>query len=36
MDEWALQMMGLYQTEVTKRASEDSCLDELRDKGVIR
>jgi hypothetical protein len=36
MDAWAIQVMGIYQVEVTKRKAEDKCLGDLRSKGVIR
>lgn len=36
MDVWAAAVIGIYQGEVTKRQAEHACLDQLRDKGVIR
>jgi hypothetical protein len=33
---WAIQVQGLYQGEVQKRATEDKCIDDLRRGGVIR
>lgn len=32
---WAVEMFGLYEREVDKRATEDRCLSELRRKRVI-
>ena len=34
--EWAVQVMGLYQSEVTKRAGVRKCLSDMRAAGVIR
>lgn len=36
MDEWAIRVMGIYQREVTKRQSIEACLNQLRNKGIIR
>ncbi|WP_333679894.1 hypothetical protein [Dyella sp.] len=36
MDIWAIQMMSVYQAEVTKRALEHECVEGLRATGVIR
>lgn len=36
MDEWAIKVMGIYQREVTKRESIERCLNQLRNKGIIR
>ena len=34
--QWIGKMLGLYEGEVSKRVREHGCLDELREKGVIR
>lgn len=36
MDAWALQMMGIYQREITTRQAEHTCMRTLRSKGVIQ
>lgn len=36
MDEWAIKVMGIYQREVTKRQSIEACLNQLRNKSIIR
>ncbi len=36
MDAWALQMIGIYQREVTTRQAEHTCTRKLRGAGVIR
>lgn len=35
-DQWKVEMIGLYQTEVTVRRSEHACMDQLRKGGVIQ
>lgn len=36
MDQWALQVMAVYEREVTIRRGEHDCLSTLRSKGVIQ
>lgn len=36
MDTWALQMLGIYTTEVTIRNSEHACLNALRREKIIQ
>lgn len=36
MDQWAVEVMMIFEAEVTKRAAEHACLAKLRAAGVIR
>jgi hypothetical protein len=36
MDEWAVLMLGLYETAAGRINAVNSCLIELREAGVIR
>ena len=36
MDEWAIEAMGIFQSEVERRMAEHACMADLRKRGVIR
>jgi len=36
MDEWALQVMGIFEAEAAKDEAQRACLAKLRADGVIR